>query len=35
MINLNYEVDYACKKSSTDVTLGEFRLIADCIAELL
>jgi hypothetical protein len=33
MINLNYEVDYACKKSSTDVTLREFRLIADCIAE--
>lgn len=33
MINLNFEVDYTCKKSSTDVTFNEFRLIADCIAE--
>jgi hypothetical protein len=33
MINLNYEIDYTCKKSSTDVTFNELRLIADCIAE--
>lgn len=33
MINLDFSVDYICKKSSTDVTMDEFRLIADCIAE--
>lgn len=33
MINLNYEVDYTCKRSSTDVTFNEFRLMTDCIAE--
>jgi hypothetical protein len=33
MINLDFSVDYTCKKSGTDVTMNEFRLIADCIAE--
>ena len=33
MINLDFSVDYTCKKSSTDVTTNEFRLISDCIAE--
>ena len=33
MINLDFSVDYTCKKSGTDVTMNEFRLITDCIAE--
>lgn len=33
MINLNFDVDYTCKKSSTDVTINEFKLMTDCIAE--
>jgi hypothetical protein len=33
MINLDFNVDFTCKTSRTDVTRNEFRLITDCIAE--
>lgn len=32
-MKLNYNVDYICKKSSTDVTINEFKLITKCMAE--
>lgn len=32
-MELNYNVDFNCKRSSTDVTLNEFKLITECIAE--
>ena len=32
-MNLDFNVNYRCNKSITDVTFNEFRLITDCIAE--
>jgi hypothetical protein len=33
MVNIDFGVDYTCRKSSTDVTMNEFVLIVQCIAE--
>jgi hypothetical protein len=33
MTNLDFSVDFTCKTSGTDVTMKEFRLITECMAE--